>query len=440
MNGSRRVATGTIGAVVFGLGSALAAQQVATVTLDEAIGLALRVQPAVVQAVGNVRIAQAGKREALGNWLPDLSGSGSISRNSNNRWNDATQSFVSSAVTGNSYSGGLTASIQLFDGFRRSAQGRAAGANLVSADADLVSAQFNVVLQTKQAFFNAVAAEQLVSVSETRIERADGQLRISRDKLAAGSATRSDTLRSTVELANARLQLLNAQTQLANAHASLARLIGFDGQLEVVADSAMFTISPLDTAGLRGEVLQMAPSITAAQAAVGAADAQVGVTRAQYFPSVSASYSPSWSRSPRLDGSGNAISPWSGSWSLRLSANWSIFNGFARESGVARSAAARDVAYARVDDERRLASAQLTQALAGLESAEARIGIARASLAAGEEDLRVQQERYRLGAATIVEVLTSQVSLDQAAVDLVQARLDYLVARAQLEALLGREL
>ncbi len=62
------------------------------------------------------------------------------------------------------------------------------------------------------------------------------------------------------------------------------------------------------------------------------------------------------------------------------------------------------------------------------------------SRAAAEEDLRVQQERYRLGAATIVEVLTSQVSLDQAGVDMVQARLDYLVARAQLEALVGREL
>jgi outer membrane protein TolC len=52
----------------------------------------------------------------------------------------------------------------------------------------------------------------------------------------------------------------------------------------------------------------------------------------------------------------------------------------------------------------------------------------------------VQQERYRLGAATIVEVLTSQVSLDQAEVDLVQARLDVMLAKAQIEALVGREL
>jgi outer membrane protein TolC len=52
----------------------------------------------------------------------------------------------------------------------------------------------------------------------------------------------------------------------------------------------------------------------------------------------------------------------------------------------------------------------------------------------------MQRERYRLGAVTIIEVLTSQGNLDQAQVDLVQARYDYLVARAQIEAVVGHSL
>ena len=82
----------------------------------------------------------------------------------------------------------------------------------------------------------------------------------------------------------------------------------------------------------------------------------------------------------------------------------------------------------------------MTQYLTALTSARKRIDIARASEAASDEDLRVQRERYRLGAATIVEVLDSQINLDQAEVDIVQARFDYLVAKAQIEALIGREL
>ena len=52
----------------------------------------------------------------------------------------------------------------------------------------------------------------------------------------------------------------------------------------------------------------------------------------------------------------------------------------------------------------------------------------------------MQQQRYRLGAGTIVDVMTSQVNLDQAEVDAVQARLDYLLAKAQIEAIVGREI
>ena len=58
----------------------------------------------------------------------------------------------------------------------------------------------------------------------------------------------------------------------------------------------------------------------------------------------------------------------------------------------------------------------------------------------GGADLRVVQERSRLGAATIVDVLTSQEALSQAEVDAVSARFNYLRAKAQIEALVGRSL
>ena len=52
----------------------------------------------------------------------------------------------------------------------------------------------------------------------------------------------------------------------------------------------------------------------------------------------------------------------------------------------------------------------------------------------------MQGERYRVGASTIVDVLTSQEALNQAEVDVVVARFDYLRAKASLEALIGRNL
>nr|MDP2483206.1 TolC family protein [Candidatus Palauibacterales bacterium] len=390
-----------------------------------------RVQPAVVQARGAITTANAASREVVGSWLPRINSSGSWSRNSTTtRIDPTTQTEVTSPPY--SYSAGWNASIEIFDGFRRFAQGRSTSADFASAEANLTNQQFQVTLQVKQAFFNALAADELIRVSRTRLQRADEQLKVSKEKLAAGSATRSDTLRSAVEVGNARLQLLNAETSQASTRASLSRLIGYDGPVQAVADSGLFFLAPLDTAAMRDELLGTAPSVMAAEANAKAAAASVAVAKAQYFPTLSGTFSQNWS--------GTDIGRLGNSWAARLSLSWAIFNGFTREGNVTRSNVSRESAQAQADDARRQATAQLTQQLATLAASRTQIEIGQASLAAATEDLRVVQERYRLGAATIVDVLTSQITLDQAEVDLIRARLDFLVARAQLEALLGRSL
>ena len=404
--------------------------QTEAVTLDEAITLAMRYSPTIIQALGDIRIAQATKRETVSDWLPTLRGSSGWSANSTNQFDAATQRTVGGSST--SVNGSVTASYTLFDGFRRNAQSRARSADLFSVESTYISQEFQITLQTKQAFFNALAAEELVRVSETRIIRADRQLQVSRDRLAAGSAIRSDTLRSFVDLANAQLQLINAQTSLRTASANLARLIGHDGDVRAVSDSTITTIVAIDTAALRIEAIESGPSVQQAIAAATAANAQIGVSRAAYFPSVTASYSRSVA--------GSQLDALRGSWSGRVSLSWNIFQGFNRETNIAQSSARLDVAESRIEDTRRQVNAQLTQQFAALQSARLRIAIAGASFAAAEEDLRVQQQRYRLGAATIVEVMNSQVNLDQADVDAVQARLDYLLAKAQIEAIVGREI
>jgi outer membrane protein len=117
-----------------------------------------------------------------------------------------------------------------------------------------------------------------------------------------------------------------------------------------------------------------------------------------------------------------------------------LFNQFQRDQSIANSTAASETANATAVDARRQVDASLTSALATLDAARAQIDITTTSLQAATEDLRVNQERYRVGAATIVDVLSSQQALSQAGVDAVQARYNYLIAKAQIEAIIGRNL
>ena len=105
-----------------------------------------------------------------------------------------------------------------------------------------------------------------------------------------------------------------------------------------------------------------------------------------------------------------------------------------------RADAERDASAAELADARRGARADAERVLAALHVAEERIALAEEAVAVAREDLRVITARYRAGASTILERITSQVNLTTAETELVTVRHDYQIARAELEALAGREL
>jgi outer membrane protein len=409
-----------------------------SVTLADAIRLSERVQPLVVRAQGDIETANAQRRSAWGTYLPTVSLSSSantFSAGGPARVDPATGQLLSGNTSNQSLNTSLSASVDLFTGFRRGAEMSAARANQAAAEASFVDARFQQALTTTNQFLDALAAEQLVRVRETSVRRAEEQLKTSIAKLQAGSATRSDSLRSRVTLGSAQLDLIRAQTDLATAEAGLGRLIGETGRVKALDDSAFYRVIQWpDTAALRSEAEAKSPRIQSSVAAADAARAGLKATRAAYWPSLDLAANTAWnaSRSSDYDVYSNR--------QLSLGLRWSIFDGFARELAVAERSASLDVAAATAADERRSVAAELTARLAELAAARVQIDITGTSVVAAEEDLRVQRERYRLGASTIVDVLTSQEALSQAEVDVVVARFDYLRAKASVEALIGRRL
>lgn len=432
---------GAVSALGFAVGG-LAAQQPPApgvpqaplaITLQEAVRRSLDVQPAMVQARGGQRTAGAGERSAWGAFLPTVSTNASATRSNQDRFDPNTTAKL---PAGYSYSGGLSASLVLFDGFSRFANMSSASATADAADAGLVSQRYQTIATTAQAFFTALANQELVRVAQAQVDRTKEELQISVNKFQAGAATRSDTLTSTVDLGNARLALLQAQANLATAQAALGRQVGVDQLVQAVPDSA-FPALP-DTATLRATALQSAPLVRQADASASAARAQVWSARSQYWPSVTLSYSTNRTGidSPQLPLFNNY--PETFSW--RFGFSWTLFNGFSREQSQVAASVARDNAEAQAADTRRQVNAQVTQQVAALYNFYAQITIAGADVAAATEAVRVQQERYRLGAATLLDLLTAQANLTQAQVSEVQARYNYLIARAQLEAIVGHSL
>jgi outer membrane protein TolC len=264
--------------------------QTGAVTLADAIRLSERVQPLVLRASGDLETAAAQRRSAWGAYLPSLTASSSASSffsEGTSRIDPVTGQLLSGNSSNRSLSTSLSATVDLFTGFRRGAEGRAARANQSAAEASFVDARFQQALATTNQFLNALAAQQLVGVRESSVRRAEEQLKTSIAKLRAGSATRSDSLRSRVTLGNARLELIRTQTDRATAEAGLARLIGETGRVRATDDSAFYQVMAApDTAAIRAEAEAKSPRIRSADAAADAARASLKASRSGYWPSL----------------------------------------------------------------------------------------------------------------------------------------------------------
>lgn len=411
------------------------------ITLQEAIALAQRDAPAAVQARGQERTAAAGTRSAYAAFLPGVTLSAGATRQYPTR-PGGTRIENGQVITLPSqpwsYSGSVGASVELFDGGARYFDLRRARAAASAAGAGAVWQRYAVALDVKQEYFNVLAARESETAARAQLAQAELQFRTAVARVQARSATRSDSLRSEIQLRNARLAVLEARFALETADAGLARAVGVPYAVTAApADSSAQAALAVDGEPLR-QLAGRGPAVQQAEAELSAARASRRGAWSGYLPSVTAGYSRSAGGTADALGLGADSYDYSGA--LRLSLSLPVFNRLQREEQLVRAQVAGENAEAALRDARLAALQSFTTALGAYRTAGQRIEAQTASVEAAEEDLRVQQQRYAVGSSTMLDVLTSQTTLDQARQHLIRARYDQRVAKAQLEALVGRDL
>ncbi len=413
------------------------------VSLQEAVDMASRNAPAAVQARGLTRNASAARRQAVASYFPTIN----LAATSGNTQGTTINSFNGqlTALSGNpwSYGNTLRMDLELFDGGRRFSEARRIRATADVADVAAVTARFDATLQVKQQFYAALAARESAAAARAQLEQADQQLKASTARVAAGVATKSDSLRSAILLGNAQLAVLTAENDLRVANASLTRVAGSTSTITASASDTLDTPLALPSEVELNMLASDGPAIRLAQSNVAVARAAKQSQRTTYLPTLGMSFQYAFNqnsagfagRNLLLVGSEHATRQ-----TMNFNINYPLFNGLQRESQTVQADVTLTNAEAQLRDVQLAAKQNLTTNLRSLQNAMARVQVQMAAIAAAEEDLRVQQQRYALGASTLLDLLTSQTTLNQARQALIQARLDSRIARAQLSVLIGREL
>jgi outer membrane protein len=410
------------------------------IDLQRAIELAQGNAPTAVQARGQIRVANAEVRQAYAAFLPNATLSAGQTSQSGSRIGPTGTIVPFTPPHSWSYSTGLRASMRLFDGGQRFFAVSQSKADVNSAEANDVAQQFNLALQVKTQYYTILAARESEVAALAQLDQAQADMQAASARVRAGAATLSDSLRTVIEVGNARLALLTAQNNLRIASAALTRLVGASYLVTAAAsDTLEQPLVPVDSVGLV-QLAQHGPAVRQANAQLTSANAAVRTAKSVYLPTLDLAFS--------RGGSGYApygtsvddtrLYPYVNTFSFTV--GYPLFNNYQREFALTQARVSQLNADATLRDARLAAQQNLTQQLASLRAAQERIQIQQASVASAEEDLRVQQQRYALGASTLLDLLTSQTTLNQQRAALIQARQDYRIARAQIEAIIGHDL
>lgn len=458
----------TLALLTLGSVGALAQEGAAPVlSLQECIRLALQDSPTLLIQEERQDIAHQGVRDAYGNFLPNLSLSYSWSKSERTDFDvaqyvygpgdsfatydsagDSTiwyeqaaiQSGVSDeTVNSTSKSWGARADLNLFSGFSKFTSLSSAKKDQSAAAATTQYTRELVVEDVITAYYNLLRYEELRAVAEDTRDQAAKELERTETYFRLGSAAKSDVLQQRVRLENTKLDLVVATNTVKKAFADLA--YAMNQPLAEVFDvdrSGLTTDYPIEALeALYDEALASRLDLVSSEYTLEARQKDIRTAESGLYPSVSlfGSYNRSDNESPYRFSGQSQISD---SFTYGYQVSWNVFDRLSTWTSRSRAKANARIAEYQLEQSRLNVQVEIRQLHNSLVEARERANVSRETIEQSAEELRLAQERFRVGAGTTLDVITAQVNLASARAQEVQAKCDFLIAQAQLDRAAGR--
>jgi outer membrane protein len=328
----------------------------------------------------------------------------------------------------------------IYTGGRLQALTRAAGAEAEATSQDREAARADLRLEITRAYWAVITARASQNVVRQALERTIAHLVDVRNQLSVGLVPPSDVLSIQAQEARQRMLLIEADNILETTSAEFRRLVG----LEPEAPFELVDAVPVPQNAEGAQPIRAAvdvaranrPERKALEFRIGAATERIAAASAGSLPVLTALGGYDFARpNPRIFPIQKA---WKPSWDLGVSVRWPVFDGGRTRAEAAEAVATRRAIESRLRDFDSLIDVEIRQRAADLRSAQASVEAAQAGVQAAAEARRVLAERFGAGVATNTDVLTAQITLLQAELDLTRAVANVQLAAARLDRAMGR--
>ncbi len=419
-------------------------QNLTGLTIGEAVSVALRNNPDLINARQETRRADYRITEAKSAAYPQVNGMASMDKNLK------PQVFVISfpdsngvlqrnrLKVGTDYSASLGANLTqpIWVGGKVGTALKAAKIykQISGYTEDAVSQ--NVVYGTRVAFNTVILNRELQNIASESLRQAQAHLENVENLVAAGVATEFDLLRAKVNVSNQRPPLLEAENNYATALLELKKIMGVEPSAPIsITGSFDYPDSSLLRMAQAREALENRPDVQASRLTIDLQDKAVGIARGDFLPTLSVGST--FAYNGNFDTLEYNASDWNPYWFANVSLTFPIFTGF---SNYAKYRQAKVDYFKARTDYRKTQDAvaiEVQEAAMDLRMALQQIESQRLNVEDAQRAVELAGNLYRNGRATQLQVLDAQLALEVARTNMTSALFQGNIAEVNLRRSLG---
>lgn len=396
--------------------------QEASLTIADAVDLALCANPQTREAWANARYQAAQVGIARGAFLPAFSADLAAGRN---RYSGAPSTREQSA--------GVALSWLVFDFGGRDATLESARQLLAATSASRDGTIQAVFQSAVQAYYQVRAAEAALTAAQLSETTYQESYKAAEARHRVGSATLADRLQAQTAYSQASLARIQAEGYLRVSLGNLATILGRDAHHPITLATAPTNMPDAgfeqNVEALVAMARERRPDLAAAEARILAAEADAAAARATGMPSVSLGIAAGKSRTDGL--------PWESNSFVGLTVSIPIFSGYTTNYKIKAAEAQVDARLASRERLRLQVALDVWSAYQNLATANQSLRSTADLLASAEQSERVTRGRYEAGVGSILDLLTTQSSLAAARQQRVQALFNWNVSRTTLAFAIG---
>lgn len=406
------------------------------ITVEKAVELLFKNNPAIKQAEGSVNASAARVGQRRSGYMPTIGLEGTYT----NLQPDPTITFPGLGALQlypeNNYDAHIGLTQTIFDFGRVSSSLGAAKYNLSMARENLELVKTNYAFQTIQVFYSILLLKQSIVVQQQQIDSLDEALDMATKKVASGTATNFDELTTQVKVAEAQSQKIELDNMLRKQRITLGRLMGTgDSDKFDITGDFMSTSTAPDEQALVDQALKNRLELMMAKDSENAAKSQLSASKSDNYPSIKGFFSYGYKNGYLPDLSEIKQNTVAGG-----QLEFPLFNGLKTTNQVKESRGNFDSAQERTREVRDTVVSDVRQAVSEVLAATEKIKATELNEKLAEDAVGQAKVRYRSGVITNLDLLNAETSLAQAHLSHLQALYNYTLSTEALKKAVGGQL